>query len=423
MSDAAIPIEAVAGHNRQLAYDVDRVRQDFPVLAREVYGRPLVFFDSGASAQKPQVVIDTMRHALEEEYANIHRGVHYLSQQITRRYDDVRGKVARFMNAAREEEIVFTHGATEAINLVAQSYGRTFFKEGDEVVISCMEHHANIVPWQLLRDQIGIVLKIVPMDDDGNFLIDDFAELLSERTKLVSVAHVSNVLGTVLPVKEIGRQAHARGIPVLLDGCQGITHMPIDVQDLDCDFYVFAPHKLYGPNGVGVLYGKYELLEKMPPYQGGGDMIASVSFEETTYQAPPLRFEAGTTAIVETIGLGAVVDYLSELGMDNVAAYEHDLLAYAHARLAEVPGFTMYGDAAEKTGIVSFTLDGVHAHDVGTIIDRAGVAVRVGHHCAQPLMERLGVVATARASFGLYNTKEEVDVLAEALLQVKEIFG
>ncbi|MDP6709272.1 MAG: cysteine desulfurase, partial [Alphaproteobacteria bacterium] len=408
------------GHNRP-AFDVERVRRDFPVLQREVYGKPLVYLDSGASAQKPQVVIDTMRQVMEEEYANIHRGVHYLSQLATQRYDAVRGKVARFLNAAREEEIVFTHGATEAINLVAASWGRSFLSEGDEVVISCMEHHANIVPWQLLREEKGIVVRVVPMDDDGNFLLDAFEEMLGPRTKLVSVAHVSNVLGTVLPVQEIIRLAHGRGIPVLLDGCQGITHMPVDVQDLDCDFYVFAPHKLYGPGGVGVLYGKYGILERMPPYQGGGDMIASVSFEKTTYQAPPFRFEAGTPAIPETIALGTTIDYLTDLGMANIAAHEAEVLAYAHERLARVPGFTMYGRAAEKSSIVSFTLDDVHAHDVGTIIDRAGVALRVGHHCAQPLMDRLGVVATARASLGLYNTKQQNDGLAVALERGREI--
>ena len=415
--------QARQGHNVPPAYDVERVRRDFPALSVEVYGKPLVFFDSGASAQKPRQVIDTMRQVLEEEYANVHRGVHYLSQRATQRYDAVRGTVARFMNAGREEEIVFTHSCTEAINLVAQCFARPFFKAGDEVIVSCMEHHANIVPWQLLRDQIGIVLKVVPMDDDGNFLLDAFEALLGERTRLVSVAHVSNVLGTVLPVRDIIRLAHARSIPVLLDGAQGITHMPVDVQALDCDFYVFAPHKLYGPNGVGVLYGKYEHLERMPPYQGGGDMIASVSFEKTRYQKPPLRFEAGTPPIVETIALGAAIDYVNALGMENIARHEHDLLAYAHERLERVSGFTMYGRAREKSGIVSFTLDGVHAHDVGTIIDRAGVAVRVGHHCAQPLMDRLGVTATARATFGLYNTKAEVDVMAEALEQVMEIFG
>ena len=405
MNDAVQSIRAGEGHNRT-SFNVERVRQDFPVLQRQVYGRPLVYLDSGASAQKPKVVIDTMRQVMEEEYANIHRGVHYLSQRATERYDAVRGKVARFINAAREEEIVFTHGATEAINLVAQTWGRKFLAEGDEVVISCMEHHANIVPWQLLAEEKGIVVRIAPMDDDGNFLIDEFEALLGERTKLVSVAHVSNVLGTVLP-----------------DGCQGVTHMAVDVQALDCDFYVFAPHKLYGPGGVGVLYGKYGILEQMPPYQGGGDMIASVSFEKTVFQAPPLRFEAGTPAIPETIALGAAIDYLGELGMDNIAAHEAEVLAYAHERLAAVPGFTMYGRAAEKSSIVSFTLDGVHAHDVGTIVDRAGVALRVGHHCAQPLMDRLGVVATARASLGLYNTKQEIDVLAESLEQVREIFG
>ena len=374
MNEAMTPVAlSPLGHNASASFDVEAVRRDFPVLAREVYGKPLVYFDSGASAQKPRLVLDTMRQVLEEEYANIHRGVHYLSQRTSQRYDAVRATVASFINAGQEEEIVFTHGATEAINLVAQSWGRTFLRAGDEVVISCMEHHANIVPWQLLRDQIGIVLKVAPMDDDGNFLFNAFEELLSPRTKLVAVAHVSNVLGTVLPVKEIAVRAHADGIPVLLDGCQGVTHLPVDVQDLDCDFYVFAPHKLYGPNGIGVLYVKYEILDSMPTYLGGGDMIASVSYAETVYQKPPLRFEAGTPAIPETIGLGAAIDYVSNLGMANIAAHEHDLLSYAEDRLAAIPGFTMYGRASRKSSIVSFTLEGAHAHDIGTIVDRAGV--------------------------------------------------
>ena len=423
MSVTAQSRVAASGHNSEAGIDIAAVRRDFPILAKEVYGRPLVYFDSGASAQKPQVVIDTITQVMAEEYSNIHRGVHYLSQVSTTRYDAVRGTVRRFMKAAREEEIVFTHGATEGINLVAQSWGRNFLQEGDEVIVSVMEHHANIVPWQLLRDQIGITIKVAPMDDDGNFLIDEFEELLGPRTRLVAVAHVSNVLGTVLPVKEIARLAHTHDALVLLDGCQGITHLPIDVQDIDCDFYVWAPHKLYGPGGVGVLYGKNDLLAAMPPYQGGGSMIQRVTFEETTYLLPPGRFEAGTVAIPETIALGAAVDYVDGLGMANIEAHELDVLAYAHERLAEVPGFTMYGKAEEKSAIVSFTLEGVHAHDIGTIVDRAGVAVRVGHHCAQPLMDRLGVAATVRASFGLYNTKDEVDALAEALVGVKEIFG
>ncbi len=423
MNDTAQTRVAASGHNSEAGLDIAAVRRDFPILAKEVYGRPLVYFDSGASAQKPQVVIDTITQVMAEEYSNIHRGVHYLSQLSTTRYDAVRGTVQRFMNAGREEEIVFTHGATEGINLVAQSWGRNVLREGDEVIVSVMEHHANIVPWQLLRDQIGIVIKVAPMDDDGNFLIDEFEKLLGPRTRLVAVAHVSNVLGTVLPVKEIARLAHAHDALVLLDGCQGITHLPIDVQDIDCDFYVWAPHKLYGPGGVGVLYGKHDLLSSMPPYQGGGSMIQRVTFEETTYLPPPGRFEAGTVAIPETIALGAAVDYVDGLGMANIEAHELDVLAYAHERLAEVPGFTMYGRAEEKSAIVSFTLEGVHAHDIGTIVDRAGVAVRVGHHCAQPLMDRLGVAATVRASFGLYNTKDEVDALAEALTGVKEIFG
>ena len=422
MNDVATKTAAAQGHNVR-AYDVDRVREDFPILKKQVYGRPLVFLDSGASAQKPHQVIDLMRYVMEEEYANVHRGVYYLSQHATERYEAVRGKVARFINAASEKEIVFARGGTEAVNLVAQSWARTNMTAGDEVLITAMEHHANIVPWQLLRDQIGIVLKVAPIDDDGNLLMDEFEALIGPRTKLVAVTHVSNVLGTVVPVKQITRLAHARDIPVLVDGCQGLTHMPVDVQDLDADFYVFSGHKLYGPTGIGVLYGKYDILKTMPPYQGGGDMIRSVSFEETIYQDPPLRFEAGTPAIVETIGLGAAIDYVSDLGMENIRGHVSEVAGYAQRRLEAMDGITVYGRAHEKHAIVSFLIDNMHAHDAGTILDRSGVAVRVGHHCAEPLMHRFGVVAMVRASFGLYNTRQEADALIEAVQGAQEFFG
>ncbi len=411
------------GHNLTAPYDVETVRRDFPILSREVYGKPLVYLDSGASAQKPRVVIDTMTEVLENEYANVHRGVHYLSQCATDRYEAVRGKVAGLINAATEDEIVFTRGGTESINLVAQTWGRKNLVEGDEVVVTAMEHHANIVPWQLLGMQQGVKLKVAPIDDDGNFLMDEFEKLIGPRTKLVAVTHVSNVLGTVLPLKEIARIAHANGALLLVDGCQGVTHLPTDVQDLDVDFYVFSGHKLYGPNAIGVLYGKMEHLVDMPPYQGGGDMIAHVTFEKTSFKEPPLRFEAGTPPIVETIGLGAAIDYVQALGIENIAAHEHDLTVYAMERLGEIDGLNIHGKAPGKTSIVSFSMDQAHAHDIGTIIDRAGVATRTGHHCAEPLMDRLGVSSTVRASFGLYNTTAEVDALVDALQTVKEIFG
>ena len=420
MSLQAVPR---AGHNAPSDYDVERLRRDFPILSRRVYDRPLVYLDNGASAQKPRAVIDAMREMLEGEYANVHRGVHYLSQKATDRYEAVRGKVARLINAASEDEIVFTRGATEAINLVAATWGRSFFKAGDEVILSVMEHHANIVPWQLLRAERGIVIKVAPIDADGNFQLDRFEALLGPRTRMVGLAHVSNVLGTVLPVAEIVRLAHARGVPVLLDGCQGVTHMPVDVQGIGCDFYVFSGHKLYGPTGIGVLYGRAERLAAMPPYQGGGDMIASVSFEETRFKAPPHRFEAGTPAIVETVGLGAAIDYVQEIGMAAIARHEAEILAYAEQRLDAIGGITRVGRARESSSICSFVVDGVHAHDVGTILDRAGVAVRVGHHCAEPLHQHLGLASTVRASFALYNTKADVDALAAALLDVKEMFG
>ena len=423
MNDAATLAEAAVGHNRPEPYDVEKVRQDFPILQREVYGQPLVYLDSAASAQKPRQVIEAVESAYQEDYSNVHRGVHFLSQRATDRFEASREAAARFINAASSDEIIFTRGGTESINLVAASYGRKFLREGDEIVISHLEHHSNIVPWQMLRDEKGLKLKVVPVDDDGNFLLDAYAELLGPKTRFVAITHMSNALGKVVPAKEVIRLAHERDIPVLLDGCQAVSHQAIDVQDLDADFYVFSGHKLYGPTGVGVLYGKMDLLDKMPPYQGGGEMISSVTFEESTFKPVPHRFEAGTPAIVQVIGLGAALQYVEDLGIENIAAHEAGLLEYAHKRLSEIDGLRILGSTENKASIVSFTMDGAHAHDIGTIVDRAGVAVRAGHHCAQPLMDRFDIAASARASFGLYNTFGEVDALAESLNAVTEIFG
>lgn len=420
---AAAASAAQAGDNSVLAFDVERVREDFPVLKQEVYGKPLVYLDNGASAQKPRQVIDAMTAVYETQYSNIHRGVHRLSQLSTEAYEEARRKVAGFLNARSENEIVFTKNATEGINLVAQSWGRTFLKEGDEVILSHMEHHANIVPWQLLRDQIGIVLRVAPIDDDGNLMMEEYAKLLGPKTRLVAMTQVSNAIGTVVPIAEVIRMAHDQGAKVLVDGCQAVPHCAVDVQALDADFYVFAPHKVYGPTGIGVLYGKEDILNDMPPWIGGGDMISTVSFEKTTFQKAPLRFEAGTPPIVEVIGLGAAIDYVTELGMDNIAAHEEGLLHYATQKLSEIDGLTIVGQAREKAAIVSFIMDCAHPHDIGTIIDRAGVAVRTGHHCAEPVMQRFDLSATARASFGLYNTREEVDALADAIGFVREMFG
>ena len=417
------PVLAAAGHNAGLAFDVERVRQDFPVLQRRVYGKPLVFLDSAASAQKPRQVMAAMTEMAETCYANVHRGVHLLSQESTDRFEQARAKVAAFLNAPSADEIVFTRSATEAINLVANSWGVAQLKAGDEVILSTLEHHANIVPWQMLRERLGIVLKIVPIDDRGAFLFEEYEKLLSERTKLVAVTHTSNALGTVVPVAEVIRAAHAQGAKVLIDGCQAAPHRRVDVQALDADFLVFAPHKVYGPTGIGVLWAKGEILEAMPPWQGGGEMIASVSFEKTTYKEPPHRFEAGTPPILEAVGLAAALDYVAAIGPEAIAAHEGALLARATERLDAIDGVTILGTAPEKASIVSFVMEGVHAHDVGTIVDRQGVAVRVGQHCAEPLMQRLGVPATARASFALYNTLEEVDALAASLLKVKELFA
>jgi cysteine desulfurase/selenocysteine lyase len=413
---------AAATERRTAALDIARVRQDFPILTREVHGKPLVYLDSAASAQKPRQVIEAMDAAMAQGYANVHRGAHYLSQTLTDRYEGVRESVARFINAGSDQEIVFTRNATESINLVAHSFGSRL-TAGDEIVLSEMEHHANIVPWQLLRERSGVVLKIVPITDDGVLRMDAYEALLGPKTRLVAIAHVSNVLGTVNSVREIVRLAHARSVPVLLDGSQAVVHGRVDVRDIDADFYAFTGHKLYGPTAIGVLYGKAELLQALPPFLGGGDMIRSVSFEKTTFAPPPQRFEAGTPPIVEAIGLAAAIDYVESLGMEAIAAHEQSLLSYANQKLAAIDGLTLQGTAPGKCGIVSFTMAQAHPHDIGTIVDRAGVALRAGHHCAQPLMQRLGLTATARASFGLYNTREEIDALADALATVAEIFG
>jgi len=423
MNQKSSAVKIASGDNSTAAFDVERIRADFPILKQKVYGHPLVYLDNGASAQKPRAVIDAMSRAYETYYSNVHRGVHWTSQRSTEAFEASRGKVARFLNAASDNEIVFARGATEAINLVAAAWGRNNLNAGEEVVISHMEHHSNIVPWQMLRQEKGIVLKVVPIDDDGNFLLDEYRKMLGPRTRLVAVTHVSNALGTVVPVKDVIRLAHAKGALVLLDGCQAVPHMAVDVRALDVDFYVFSGHKLYGPTGIGILWGREDLLNAMPPYQGGGDMISSVTFAKTTFKKAPHRFEAGTPAIVEAIGLGAAVDYVQAIGFDAISAHEHGVLQYATGKLSGVEGLRIIGTARDKAAIVSFVVDGIHAHDLGTIVDRAGVAVRVGHHCAQPVMERFGVAATARASFGLYNTRAEVDALTDALDEARRFFG
>lgn len=404
-------------------FDVRAIRKDFPILSREVHGKPLVYLDSGASAQKPRQVIRAMAEVMEEHYSNVHRGVHLLSQECTDRFEAARTRAAGFLNAATSDEIVWTRGATEAINLVASSWGLANISAGDEIVISTLEHHSNIVPWQFLRDRLGAVLKVIPVDDDGEIDMDAYADLLSDRTRMVSVTHVANSIGTVLPVRTMARMAREKGALFMVDGCQAAPHMPVDVRALGVDFYCFSGHKAYGPTGIGVLWGRKELLDAMPPYQGGGEMIAHVTFERTTFKEAPHRFEAGTPAIVEAVGLDAALAYVEGLGREAVQAHEADLLAYAHERLGAVPGVSIIGTAREKGAIVSFVMDCAHAHDVATIIDRAGVAVRAGHHCAHPVMERFDVGATSRASFGLYNMRREVDVLADALGEVSEIFG
>ncbi|MBG6143819.1 MAG: cysteine desulfurase [Roseibium album] len=404
-------------------YDVEAIRRDFPILSREVYGKPLVYLDNGASAQKPKAVIDAVTRAYSEEYANVHRGLHFLSNTATDNYEAAREKVRRFLNAKSVDEIVFTKSTTEAINLVSYGLGPDYFGEGDEIVISIMEHHSNIVPWHFHRERHGSKLKWVYVREDGSFDLDAFVDTLSDRTKLVAITHMSNVLGTVVPVKEICRIAHERGIPVLVDGSQAAVHLPVDVQDLDCDYYVFTGHKVYGPSGIGVLWGKPERLNALRPFNGGGEMILDVTEEAITYNDPPHRFEAGTPPIVQAIGLGAALDYMDEIGRENIARHEADLKDYAHQKLREINSLRIFGEAPGKGAIVSFEIEGAHAHDVATIIDRAGVAVRAGTHCAQPLLARYGVTSTCRASFGLYNTREEVDALYDALLKAQSFFG
>jgi cysteine desulfurase/selenocysteine lyase len=402
--------------------DVEAIRRDFPILASKVHGRPLAYFDNAATTQKPRVVIDSQRRYYESQNANIHRGVHALSELATREYEGAREKVRRFLNAREEREIVWTRGTTEAINLVAQSWGRRNVGSGDEVLVTTMEHHSNIVPWQLLCEEKGAKLRVAPIDDRGRIVMPELEKLLSPRTKIVAVGHVSNALGTVNPVAEIVRLAHRAGAVVLIDGAQAVAHLKVDVQALDCDFYAFSGHKLYGPTGIGALYGKAKLLEAMPPWQGGGDMISSVSFEKTTWNEVPYKFEAGTPNIAGGIGLGVAIDYLLGLGIENAAAREHELLVYATAKLGEVPGLRIVGTADEKAAVVSFLLDDIHPHDVGTILDREGIAIRTGHHCAQPVMTRFGIPATARASFAFYNTKAEIDALVAGLRKVLEVF-
>ena len=405
------------------AYDVARIRADFPILAREVYGKPLTYLDNAASAQKPRAVIEAISHAYENEYANVHRGLHFLSNAATDAFEKARETARRFLNAPSTEEIVFTRNATEAINLVAQSFGGMAIGEGDEIVLSILEHHSNIVPWHFQRERRGAVLKWAPVDDEGNFLPDEFEKLLSPRTKIVAITQMSNALGSIVPVKDVIRMAHARGVPVLVDGSQAAVHLPVDVRDLDADFYVFTGHKTYGPSGVGVLYAKREHLDRMPPYQGGGEMIREVTTDEVTYADPPHRFEAGTPAIVQAIGLGAALDYMMDVGREAIAAHEAGLLAYATERLSAMNSLTLHGTARDKGAILSFSMQGAHAHDVATVIDRAGVAVRAGTHCTMPLLQRLGVTATCRASFAMYNTREDVDRLADALTGAQKLFA
>ncbi len=403
-------------------YNIQQIRADFPILARTVYGKPLVYLDNGATTQKPRCVVDAITDEYYSVNANVHRGVHFLSQQATELHEASRETVRRFINARSTTEIVFTRGTTESINLLASSFGEAFLKEGDEVIVSTMEHHSNIVPWQLLQMRKGIVLRVIPMNDRGELLLDEYERLFTPRTRIVCVTHVSNVLGTVNPVREMIATAHAHGVPVLVDGAQSIPHMPVDVQALDADFYVFSGHKIYGPTGVGVLYGKEDWLDKLPPYQGGGEMIQHVSFERTTFNELPFKFEAGTPDYIGTTGLAKALDYVSALGMDRIAAYEHELTEYATRRLKEIPGMRIFGEAPEKGSVISFLVGNIHHFDMGTLLDRLGIAVRTGHHCAQPLMQRLGIEGTVRASFALYNTKEEIDALVAGVERVSRMF-
>jgi cysteine desulfurase/selenocysteine lyase len=407
----------------RVAFDADKVRSDFPILRQTVRGKTLVYLDSAATSQKPQVVIDAIASYYERDNANIHRGVHFLSEHATEEYEAARRTVQSFLNAPDASETIFVRGATEAINLVAQTYGRTNVHAGDEVLITAMEHHSNIVPWQILCEEKGARLRVAPISDSGELLLEDFENLLGPRTKIVAVTHVSNALGTINPVQRIIEMAHRGNIPVLVDGAQAVPHLKVNVQALDCDFYVFSGHKVYGPTGIGVLYGKSALLDTMPPYQSGGDMISSVTFEKTIYNKLPYKFEAGTPHVAGAIGLGAAIEYVNGLGMDNIAAHEHELLAYATETVSAIPGIRLIGTAKEKAGVLSFLLDSIHPHDIGTILDQEGIAIRTGHHCAQPVMQRFGIAATARASFALYNTREEVDALVEGIEKVREVFA
>ena len=403
-------------------YDIQKIREDFPILDREVYGKPLIYLDNGATTQKPRQVVEAITDEYYSVNANVHRGVHFLSQQATELHEASRETVRRFINARSSNEIVFTRGTTESINLLASSFADSQMKEGDEVIVSVMEHHSNIVPWQLQAARKEIVLKVIPMNDRGELLLDEYEKLFSERTKLVSFAHVSNVLGTVNPAKEMIATAHAHGVPVLIDGAQSVPHMKVDVQDLDADFFAFSGHKIYGPTGVGVLYGKEEWLDKLPPYQGGGEMIQSVSFEKTTFNELPFKFEAGTPDYIGTTALAKALDYVSAIGMENIAAHEHELTLYAMQRLKEINGMRIFGEAEHKSSVISFLVGNIHHLDMGTLLDRLGIAVRTGHHCAQPLMIRMGIEGTVRASFGLYNTKEEIDMLAAGIERVSRMF-
>jgi cysteine desulfurase/selenocysteine lyase len=406
-----------------VGFGIEKIRQDFPVLQQRVHGKPLVYFDNAATTQKPQVVVDTVAHYYLTENSNVHRGVHFLSDAATQAYETARSRVRQFLNAAHDREIIFTRGTTEGINLVAASYGRSRIKAGDEILISAMEHHSNIVPWQMLCEEKGATLRVIPINDAGELVMEEYERLLSDRTKLVSIVYVSNVLGTVNPVRRIVAMAHRRGIPVLVDGAQSTPHLPVDVQDLDCDFYAFSGHKLFGPTGIGILYGKTDLLEAMPPYQGGGEMISAVTFEKTIYNSLPHKFEAGTPHIAGVVGLAAAIEYVERIGLNQIAAYEHELLAYGTDLLSAIPGLTIIGTAKEKAGVLSFVLRDIHAHDIGTVLDHEGIAVRAGHHCAMPVMKRFGVPATARASLAFYNTREELEALAKGIQKAIEVFA
>ena len=403
-------------------YDIYQIRKDFPILSREVYGKPLVYLDNSATTQKPRIVVDAIANEYYSENANVHRGVHFLSQQATELHESARAKIAKFLNASSPSEIVFTRGATEGLNLVASSISEAFLKEGDEVIISAMEHHSNIVPWQLLEMRKGIKIKVIPITEDGELRVDEYEKLFDERTKLVSVTHVSNVLGTVNPVKELATIAHSHNVPILIDGAQSVPHIKVDVRDMNCDFYAFSGHKIYGPTGIGALYGKAEWLEKLPPYQGGGEMIKNVHFGHTEFEDAPLKFEAGTPDYVGSHSLATAIDYVESLGLDNIAAHEHELLEYATKRLESIPGMRIFGKAKNKSAVISFVVGNIHPLDLGTLLDRLGIAIRTGHHCAQPLVESLGVQSVARASFGLYNTLKEVDALFNGIERVMKMF-